>query len=373
MKKSPILLATSLAAALMLTGCNSSDSDSYADIESNGSSNNIQTVHIDASSNTQPVHFSFSQGKTVNETDDWDIRFIRDSITVNATKKTAIADKQEAFYDGGDPSDIRQPVASGGQQFVNATDATMLPSLFNAISILDNTWYDPNTIKPAIDGGWYIPGHPLAPKAQDYIIRSNKGDSYARFNVDSITFSNGAYDVVFNFYIQQTGSNTFSATAAQWTVTSGNEACYDFDQSAEVVCNDAAWDVKFGADRMMTLYTNGGDSGTGNAGVYKVLTGENYAGGGFDGTAGLPPQSYSQDVFDSAFVRFNWAAYNPLGLNFSNPESHQLWSNYRVYVVDTDPSDTTVEPYKMQITDYYNAAGTAGHYTLRYAVLSATQ
>src|SRR5690554_3377452 len=97
MKKSPILLATSLAAALMLTGCNSSDSDSYADIESNGSSNNIPTIHMDARSNTQPVYFSITQGKCVDQTEDWDIRFIRDKITVNANKKTAIADKQEAF------------------------------------------------------------------------------------------------------------------------------------------------------------------------------------------------------------------------------------------------------------------------------------
>ena len=121
------------------------------------------------------------------------------------------------------------------------------------------------------------------------------------------------------------------------------------------------------------MLTNGGVSGDGQAAVYKLADTEteaDYQHGDFRNAdqSGVFSAAWVQDVDASIFADYSWYAYDPL-----NDGKHQLYSNYRVYVVDTDAADDNSVPYKMQITGYYNDSGSSGHYSIRFASLSTNQ
>lgn len=345
-KLTPVLLSS---LAIMLGACSSSDDDNIG--QSNGSNNeavtdiscskqgNITTVKIDASTQTAFLNLSKCQAKS--KTQQWDLAFNRANILVNASAKSAIADEQAEYYNGGNPASNVQPVANNGQQFANATNATELDSLLNATSIIGN-WINDGTA-PAIDGGWYVSGHPLVPTDQNYVIRSAEGNTFARMKANNITFTGRAYEVEFAFYIQGETDQQFANSAMYWTVTSGADACYDFDIPDEVNCSEAGWDMKFvGSERMMPIYTNGGVSGDGNGAAYKMDDPNEYNSGRGTGaptdTNAIPPMAYEQDKPAGAFSSYSWYAYDPL-----NDGTHQLLPNYRVYVVDTQTPGSTIE------------------------------
>lgn len=365
MKKPAALIAASLV--LLLAGCSSDDNTPAPNNPAGNTSNNITQATIDASDYNTPAYFDFETGSTVAASDDWDIGFIRNTIIVNAGKKTAIADTQAEYYeaDGVTP-------ANNGQSFANATDASELPSLLNATSIIGD-WVE-SGVKPAIDDSWYQPGvHPLQPSGQYFILKSDNGNSYAKMVVSDISPS---YQVTLDFYVQASGDSAFAATANQWSINlaSAGEVCYDFDVAQQVACTSAGWDIKSSVEgRNSSLLTNGGASGNADAAVYKLADTEteaDYQHGDYRSAdqSGVFPAAWAQDVDASIFADYSWYAYDPL-----NDGKHQLYSNYRVYVVDTDASDSNNEPYKLQITGYYNDSGSSGHYSIRFGALSVSE
>lgn len=360
MKKiTPIIISV---LALMLAACDGSDSgssstpnssnDTVAEI-SCSTEGNITTAHIDASSQTLPARLNLKTCLSVGENDDWDVSFLRDTIAANQGKKTAIADKQEEYYE----ADGLTPASNGGV-FSSATNVTELPSLLDATAIL-GSWI-PFGVKSAIDGSWYISGHPLLPSSQEYILRSAGGNSFAKFAVDTINFTAGKYEIAFKFYVQGVGESQFSTSSVVWNVTSGTEACYDFDSAASVSCSDTTWDIKFGNTNKLPLYINGGVSGSGSAGVYKMASTDTYNSGSFDGVSGLPSQAYTKDTPAGAFSDYSWYAYDPL-----NDGMHQLYPNYRVYAIDTNTPASTIEGGWYAATHPLSANGQA--YILRSA------
>lgn len=360
-------LATIISTAMLLGACSSSDDNTPKPTTPGDSSAGVSSVKINATNYNTPAYFDFESGKIVNESDDWDVAFIRDKILVNDGKRTAIADKQEEYYqaDGSTP-------ANNGQEFANATDASELPSLLNATAIIGD-WVK-SGVKPAIDSSWYKPGvHPLQPSGQYFILKSEQGNSYAKMVVSNITPS---YDVTVDFYVQAKGESAFSATASQWVLSlaSAGEVCYDFDTAQEVACSSTSWDIKSSVQgRNSSLLTNGGVSGSAKAAVYKLADSEteaDYPHGDFRNASqkGVFPAAWQQDVKASIFADYSWYAYDPLG-----DGKHQLYSNYRVYVIDTDTVEGNNQPYKMQVTAYYNDSGVSGNYSVRYAPLNVTK
>lgn len=365
MRKTTFTLIAS--SALLLGACSASDDNTPTPTDPGSDTASVSQANINATNYDTPAYFDFETGTTVSESDDWDVGFIRDKVIVNDGKRTAIADKQQEYYN----SDGVTP-ANNGQAFANATDATELQSLLSATSILDS-WVE-SGIKTAIGGDWNIPGHPLVPTNQYYILRSAGNNSYAKFVVSDIQFTGVAYQVTMDFYVQGVGENAFAATASQWVVTSGADACYDFDSASDVACTNAGWDVKFGgSDYSLPIFTNGGVSGSADAAVYKLGDSEteaDYQHGDFRNAdqSGVFPAAWQQDVKASIFADYSWYAYDPL-----NDGKHQLYSNYRVYVIDTDTVENNGQPYKMQITSYYNDSGVSGHYSIRYAPLNVSE
>lgn len=356
-KVTPVLLSS---LAIMLGACSSSDDNSIGQGNGNGNGSvaeiscskegNITTAKIDAS--TQTAFLNLGECQSKGKAQQWDLAFNRANILVNASAKSAIADEQAEYYDGGNPASNVQPVADNGQQFANATNATELNSLLNATSII-GSWINDGTA-PAIDGGWYIAGHPLVASDQNYVIRSAEGNTFARMNANNITFTGRAYEVEFAFYIQGETDQQFANSAMYWTVTSGADACYDFDIPDEVNCSEAGWDMKFvGSERMMPIYTNGGVSGEGNGAAYKMDDPNEYNSGRGTGaptdTNAIPPMAYEQDKPAGVFTSYSWYAYDPL-----SDGTHQLLPNYRVYVVDTQTPTSTIEDgwYQYNMTEH---------------------
>lgn len=362
MKKQYLL---SCIAMLLLAGCNANENNNPpAPGGGGGNSATLKTATIDASDYNTPAYFDFETGTTVGVNDDWDIAFKRYNISVNENKRTAIADKQDEYYPGGNPD---------AQTFTNSSDATELSSLSNATAILDS-WIDSGLVT-AIDNSWYsydVVTHQLSPTGQYFILKSAEGNSYAKMHVSAIS---PAYLADFQFNVQASGQTAFAASSTTWqiSVNTAGDTCYDFDSAAVVDCTtqSSIWDVQLSVVGFnITVKTNGGVSGVEDAAVYKLASGENesdytrgdYAG---PGSGGVFSAAYQQDKKGSAFNEYSWYAYDPVGAG-----DHKLWTNYRVYVVDTDVANTADQPYKMQILSYYNSSTAAsGHFTIRYLLL----
>jgi hypothetical protein len=359
-KLTPVVIS---GLALVLAACSSSGDNSAPNTESGSSA--AVTISIDASDYNTPAYFDFETGSVVSSTDDWDIAFKRTDISVNDGKQTAIADKQVDYY-------AADGVTAIAANFANSSNTQELPSLYNAVSILDS-WIT-SDVKAAIDSSWYSYNsstHQLSASGQYFILKSAEGDSYAKMTISDIT----SYVATVDLYVQGSSDTSFSATADSFTfdLTETGETCYDFDAASTVDCaTSSTWDLHVSiASRSYKLFTNGGDSGTGDAAVYKLAESEtesDYSHGDYNSTdfSGVYPASWSSDKKGSAFAEHSWYAYDPIAAG-----DHKLWTNYRVYVVDTDVADTTNDPVKMQILSYYNnATAASAHYTIRYMSLS---
>ncbi|QEA12836.1 HmuY family protein [Comamonas flocculans] len=162
---------------------------------------------------------------------------------------------------------------------------------------------------------------------------------------------------------------------------SGGSVCYDFDAGAEVAgCAGSAWDVKVtSGGRSATLWTNSGTSGPGKGGAF---------GGPFDHTwtalsvwkdatidpvdGALPDAVYFKDSVHGAFTGGN--AIASAAFEYDLKGDHQLYPNYRVFLVTSDSSsaDATGTPaapvYALQVTGYYGGpTGVAsGYVSLRW-------
>ncbi|WP_314885009.1 HmuY family protein [Psychrobacter immobilis] len=167
-------------------------------------------------------------------------------------------------------------------------------------------------------------------------------------------------------------SASFSETAT-WQVTNlapNTATCYDFDAKAESSCAEGKWDIKFDNQaRSVKLWSNSGDSGDGKGGVFGLIDWSDLS--RYSNATQDPDTSrditmhYNEDRSGGIFDTQPWFEYNL-------KDNHQLYPNNRVYLVTTDNSnamtDSSVQQpiYAMQITNYYNNAGTSGYPTLRW-------
>jgi hypothetical protein len=121
-----------------------------------------------------------------------------------------------------------------------------------------------------------------------------------------------------------------------------------------------AWDVAF---RRFAIATNGGVSGAGGVEA-AVLT--NVA---FDDVTDVPESGFASDAADGddddtapEYVMSTgdsgWYDYDPT--------SHTLTPRKHVYVIRTVERGV----FKLEVRDYYNDAGTSGHFSLRFAQLA---
>lgn len=321
------------------------------------------------------TYFNLDTGLVVDLTDaaaetstDWHMAFKRTGIKLNGgasgtgSVTGALADKQDDFYNLG-------TTAANASVFLNATPTSQLEAITAVKAATGLTFSsDKNVNQITSDGGskswWLYDPAARTVGANDpawNVIRSAKGDSFAKFHVTNIV--QASRDITLEFFIQNVGNAVFSTTSVTWTAAigaGGGMKCYDIDTTAEVDCTAKAsdWDVQVEVDaagRAWTMWTNGGVRGSARSGAsFGTLT--NAEADQFVAST-TPGLTFSADAPSGVFKDSSWYSYNLQG-------GHKLWPNYRVYIVDTGTNQ-----YKLQITSYYDTSGTSAMINLRYAKL----
>lgn len=354
MKTTHALLLATLP-AFFLAGCNlENDNDSPTDDSDDALSGEFETLMLDASASW--AYLSLHQAAEVMVEDDWDLAFNGTSVRVNPERAaSALLAEQSEFYDAdGDPL---------ANIFTNATANSEQEHLFTGYD-LSSVTFETEATDAALgrDGEHFYDYNFMthAVSANDdvwWVVRSAESDSFAKLNVTDVSYADSALSLTADFYVQANGDSIFSNAAESWaaTVVDGEENCFDFDSGMSVDCNNSiAWDVKLKVDgHSFLILTNGGVSGSGQAGILESMT-KAEADIETDGTV-FNSRAFLQDKGDNAITRHAWYAYNVLN-------GHGIWPNFRVYgIKNLETEDVTL----VQLVNYYNAADAARHITVR--------
>ncbi|PIE43447.1 MAG: hypothetical protein CSA50_04865 [Gammaproteobacteria bacterium] len=385
----PLTLSAVTAATLVLSGCGGSSSDDNdrpsVTPDPSDNTNSFQESMLDATSYTDYTYFNLDTGKTVDLSPEaaksdltWHIGFRRNEVILNGgasgagNVSAALVADQNDFYD------------SEGEALANVfLNATKESELEHLLADADTTGlqYQQDKIVAAIRGtgtmagdlmdlGWYYYNpatHALSANPDNWwLLRSAAGNSYARFHCESLVFSpQEGLTASFAFDIQSADTSQF-ATSGLFTASipaGGGSSCFDFDSGNSVDCSDATWDLKLEIEgRDWHLWINGGNSGNGKGGAFGPFTtaeANAYTSGNLSAEGVSIDSHYTQDTSAGLFLDAPWYGYNFQG-------RHQLWPNYRVYIIDTDTTDPNANQYKLQITNYYSDAGASGHPNIRY-------
>lgn len=140
-----------------------------------------------------------------------------------------------------------------------------------------------------------------------------------------------------------------ATSMADWTFV-------DFETGGEVATT-AHWDLRF---QRFHVSTNGGVSGSGGVAVAPL------AGVAFAAVTAAPTTGFLSDAADAdGDMQPDYAFEQGDGWYDYNPESHALSPRPIVWVVKTDGGATL----KLEITKYYDPAGTSGWFTLHWGPL----
>lgn len=357
MKTTHALMLATLP-AVFLAGCNLEvDNDTPANSSGDASSGDFESLMLDAS--TTWAFLSLDQAAEVTVNDDWDLAFNGTSVRVNPEYSASVMLAEQAeFYDAdGDPlANIFTNATANSEQghllaSYDLSSVTFETETIDAVLGRDgDNFYDYNFmthIVSANNDAWWV-------------VRSAEGDSFAKLNVTDVSLDNatGSLSLTADFFVQAGGDSTYATTAITWTTTvaDGETDCFDFDSEASVGCSlSEGWDLKLKVDgRSLMVLTNGGVSGSGEAGIVGSMT-KAEVDLEMDGTA-LNSRAFAQDKGDNAITRNPWYAYDLLN-------GHGIWPNFRVYGIQNLETESVM---LVQIVNYYDAADVSRHITVRF-------
>lgn len=381
--KSP-MAKTSLAilvSSLLLTGCLDSDSSSGSSSNDSTGATGMQEITLDATSNSDWVYLNLDTGETLNldsegaaASTDWHLAARRMDIKLNTgasgpgAVRAALAEAQKHLYDHQG-----QAIESQFAGMSANSELYLLDGPFNEPSNRD---WSSESITNAFAMDWadynHATGHYTANDQKGWVVRSASGDAYAKVRMTDLDFptreGQGIKSFAFEFYVQQAGENEFSATPITWNgkaINNGSQ-CFDFENNQEVAnCSGSDWDLQLGFEgRDFFLRTNSGASGEGQAGSFGPFVWANQQDFTSASDVPSPHPGFAADTTSGIFTEHSWYAYGLGG-------GHQLWPNYRVYLIDTDSSSEEAARYALQVIGYYDDAGQSGHLTLRYQTAEA--
>lgn len=355
MKKTHALMLATLP-AFFLAGCNrEDDSDLPTNDAGNTSSENFESVMLDAS--TTWAFLNLDQAAEVTVDDDWDLAFYKTSVRVNPdSAKSVLLAEQSEFYDSeGDAiaNIFTNATANSEQEHLLANydlaSVTFTSETTDAALGQDGeSFYDYNVatrVLSANDDAWWV-------------VRSAEGDSFAKMNMSSVSYAEDALSLTADFFVQASGDSSYASTAVTWSTTVGDGEidCFDFDSGVSVDCSSSsAWDLKLKVSgHSLSVLTNGGVSGSGDAGIYGSMT-EAEVDLETDGSA-LNSNAFVQDSGDNAITRQPWYAYALLG-------RHGIWPNFRVYGIQNVQTEDVM---LVQIVNYYDSADVSRQITVRF-------
>lgn len=390
MIKTPLTLAIALT---LLAGCGGGGSDN--DISDSGSSSDgsetpvtsdVSTQTVDATDSTKYVYLNLDTGRMIDMTaaeaaasSSWHLAFSRTNIQLNSGASgpgnvvgAVGADQADFYTSAGD---------ANTSVFLNATADSELEHLLAAMN--EPSSWTGDALASLFGSDWYVydfsNGNVTENADNGFLLRSAEGDSYARVRTTDFDFPTrsglGIVNFEFSLDVQASGTVQFAGPTLTFTGSipaAGGVACFDFDTDATVDCDTSDnWDLQVGFEgRDIILRSNSGPSGDGNGGVFGPFEWSElstYTSATTDPDSNNISARYTADASSGIFTTSSWYAYNLEG-------AHQLWPNYRVYLIDTDSTDAQAPVYALQVTSYYGADGTSGQPTIRWttADLSAT-
>ena len=305
------------------------------------------TITLDASAGW--AYASLSEGGAVTvadptTSDDWD-------LGLNATR---------AMLNGG----LAGPGGVAGYcvcQNAGAADAEVVAMTaegeladFESVtssSIPGAASFEEERLQTAISGWYSGEGASAAPEADaSWLVRLADGTSYAKVHIVAIEGATAEHagDVTVEWAVQSDADAAFGPVETA-TLDAAGGTRLDLNTGSPTA-SDAEWDLSI---QGWDLRLNSGVSGSGQAAAtpaaepFLDIT-----------TAATDPRAYQSDAFAGVFGSHPWYRYNLTGENIIHP-------TFDVYLIKRGDA-----VYKVQLIDYYSAAGDPRHISFRYARLT---
>lgn len=218
--------------------------------------------------------------------------------------------------------------------------------------------FSSDQLTPAISGWFGGTAGPGATAATDRAWLIRKGTTtviLGKLRVAGIQnpSSANAGQVTIEYAMQDAPGGAFGPSRTV-TLNAATGPVY-FDLSGGAISSATGpWDISVSG---WEIRTNGGVSGSGSVSAL-VDVGTPYAQIDAAYAATAPAQVYKRDAYSGVFVSQPWYRYNVTGTD------NQIWPTFNVYLVKRG-----ADVYKVQLTGYYAADGTARRIGVRYAKL----
>lgn len=370
-----IYLALFLAVSLGLTACggssdpdtsttppdtsedDNSGDDTDGDSVNTGEGTVFGPFSTGSSSEPVPVYFDLDTQTQVSLTEEqaatdttWDIAFRRTSVFVNTHQETPVSlyftGNNADFYD-----DSGEPIA---EKFLNATPDSELEDYLavTAEDIPQTDAFTTDSESQVLGDSFYhydMTTHVVSPANEVFYIVSSDSN-YTKFHVtDIVTEGRGLGEITLEV-MHQSALDGQSEFAQPVEITLNAVGCadplyVDFDLQ-EAVTEADNWDIQIPCgDGAAEFAIHLADDAT-------VLRTDGETHAGIDPEA-APYYGFSEDsVTEYAFDASPWYFYDAT--------THLLHSQFGVYLIQA--ADAT---FKLQITSYYDDAGTSGSYSFR--------
>lgn len=275
------------------------------------------------------------------QSNQWDIAFSATNVMLNSG--------------AAGPADVTgfcvcQNASASSEQVLAMTADSELADFTAVTAVPANAQFTAESLSPAI-AGWYT-GSGTASTADPgkvWVVRLADGASFAKVRVTALQSPSASAPgrVTIEYAVQPAGSASFGATQSSTVNTTAGVQSLDLNTGA-ITGDASAWDLRFSG---YTILVNGGVSGLGMGAATPAsfsMTSAN----------AFPPQAYRTDSYSGVFAANRWYRYNLAGDNRISP-------TFDVYLLKRG---STV--YKVQILNYYDAAGQPRRITFRYAQIS---
>tara|TARA_R110001592_G_scaffold229745_1_gene486413 strand:+ start:2048 stop:3163 length:1116 start_codon:yes stop_codon:yes gene_type:complete len=361
----------SLGAVMLLTACGGSSSgDSSVEPSPSEPATPVAeegTIFGPFSTGTtsEPVrvYFDLDTGEVVELTDEeatdnsvWDIAFQRTKVYLNTHSDNSVGafftDVNSDFYTANGSAVV--------DSFLNADGDSELDD-YLVISTADIPTEDSfvrDTQESVIGAKFYdydITTHVVSANDDLYFI-VDSDDVYSKFRVTDLTTQGRTMSsITFGVAAQDTlAGDTEFGTESELTINTADctENVYiDFDLGAALSASDA-WDISLACTTIDEI--TGAEFDIHIAQDATALVDEDNVYAAIDSEAAQYYGFTSDVTQELAFDTNPWYQYNLNG-------GHLLWSQYGVYLVKTN-----ISTFKIQITSYYDEAGTSGNYSFRF-------
>lgn len=309
------------------------------------------------------VYFDLETGAVLELTDEqaandstWDIAFNRTKVSLNSHTDNNVTmyftDVNSDFFD--------ENGAVISDKFLSATAESELAD-YQAIGITDAPTaenFSGDTQDNVIGTKFYnydMTTHVVSAADDKYFI-VNSDDAFTKFRVKSLTTAGRTMSSITLGIQHQSALDGATEFAAESELVIDTAACtadiyIDFDLSAALSVNDA-WDITLPCVTLSDV--TGADFSIHIAPEASALVDSDNSFTGIDSEA-LPFYGFQSD--ETQQLAFDSAPWYQYGLD----GGHLLWSQYGVYLIKTVSAT-----YKIQITSYYDDAGTSGNYSFRF-------